>query len=177
MAHLLDADAAYLLDTNVFISAKELHYGFDLCPGFWEWLVESHEAGKVFSVEEVGKELREGDDELSRWAEERGPAFFRAPQEEDHASLADVSDWVAGNYDAPAADFFLSEADYYLVAQAHAGGHRVVTHESRAPKSQKVKIPDVCIGMGIECVTPFEMLKREGARFVLERRPAGMGVR
>ena len=30
---------AYLLDANVFIAAKNLHYGFDFCPAFWDWLV------------------------------------------------------------------------------------------------------------------------------------------
>ena len=25
---------AYLLDADVFIRAKNLHYGFDFCPGF-----------------------------------------------------------------------------------------------------------------------------------------------
>ena len=25
---------AYLLDTNVFLQAKNLHYGFDFCPAF-----------------------------------------------------------------------------------------------------------------------------------------------
>jgi len=25
----------YLVDTNVFIQAKNLHYGFDFCPAFW----------------------------------------------------------------------------------------------------------------------------------------------
>ena len=30
---------AYLLDANVFIQAKNLYYGFDFCPAFWEWLV------------------------------------------------------------------------------------------------------------------------------------------
>ncbi len=29
---------AYLLDANVFIQAKNLHYGFDFCPGFWAGL-------------------------------------------------------------------------------------------------------------------------------------------
>lgn len=33
---------AYLLDANVFIQAKNLHYGFDFCPAFWDWLVESN---------------------------------------------------------------------------------------------------------------------------------------
>ncbi len=30
---------AYLLDADVFIRAKNLHYGFDFCPAFWEWLI------------------------------------------------------------------------------------------------------------------------------------------
>ncbi len=29
----------FLLDTNIFIQAKNLHYGFDFCPAFWEWLI------------------------------------------------------------------------------------------------------------------------------------------
>ena len=29
---------AYLLDSNVFIEAKRLHYGFDFCPAFWDWI-------------------------------------------------------------------------------------------------------------------------------------------
>jgi len=27
-----------LLDANVMITAQNLHYGFDFCPGFWNWL-------------------------------------------------------------------------------------------------------------------------------------------
>ena len=27
----------YLLDANVFIQAKNLHYGFDFCPAFWDF--------------------------------------------------------------------------------------------------------------------------------------------
>jgi hypothetical protein len=29
----------HLLDANVFIQAKNLHYGLDFCPAFWDWLV------------------------------------------------------------------------------------------------------------------------------------------
>ena len=37
--------------------------------------------------------------------------------------------------------------------------------------AQKIKIPDACIGLGVRCVTPFEMLRREQARFVLGLAP------
>ena len=32
----------------------------------------------------------------------------------------------------------------------------------------RVKIPNVCIGLGVKCLSPFEMLNVEHARFVLE---------
>lgn len=53
---------AFLLDANVMIAAKNLHYGFDFCPGFWDWLVTSNASGKTFSIEKVGDEIRAGDD-------------------------------------------------------------------------------------------------------------------
>lgn len=34
-----------------FIQAKNLHYGLDFCPAFWDWLVASNEAELVFSIE------------------------------------------------------------------------------------------------------------------------------
>ena len=47
----------YLLDANVFISAKNLHYGLDFCPAFWDWLVAGNESERVFSIEKVGDEV------------------------------------------------------------------------------------------------------------------------
>lgn len=67
---------AYVLDANVFIAAKNLHYGFDFCPAFWDWLVQQNNAGRVFSIEKVGDELQAVDDELSTWAAARGDSFF-----------------------------------------------------------------------------------------------------
>ena len=29
---------AWLLDTNVLVNAKRDYYGFEFCPGFWDWL-------------------------------------------------------------------------------------------------------------------------------------------
>ena len=41
---------SYLLDANVFIEAKKRYYGFDFCPGFWQWLVVKNQEGKIFST-------------------------------------------------------------------------------------------------------------------------------
>lgn len=62
---------AYLLDANVFIQAKNLHYGLDFCPAFWEWLIANNAAARVFSIEKVGDEIATGGDDLSVWAAKR----------------------------------------------------------------------------------------------------------
>lgn len=161
---------AYLLDANVFIEAKRRHYGMDFCPAFWAWLDEQNEAGWVFSIEKVGDELRAGGDELSEWAIERGEAFFLPPDEPLLTSLAGVAEWVGRQGYRPAAvSAFLADADYYLVAHAHAHGYVVVTHEVPSDGVRQVKIPNVAIGMSVKCMSPFEMLRLERARFILEQ--------
>ena len=159
---------AYLLDADVFIRAKNLHYGLDFCPAFWEWLVVENAAKRLFSIEKVGDEVQAVADELSEWAEARGPEFFLPPDAAVFPSLAAVSAWATGQHYEPAAvNTFLQVADYYLVAYAHAGKHTIVTHEIPSASTRKIKIPNACIGLGIKCMTPYEMLRKERARFIL----------
>jgi hypothetical protein len=159
---------AYLLDANVFIQAKNLHYGIDFCPAFWNWLTASNAAGTVVSVEKVGDELAAGNDELATWAAPLGPSFFLKPDTKVATALGQVSTWVTGQHYEPAAvSTFLQEADYYLISHALAHGHTVVTHEIASASTKRIKIPNVCIGLIVKCVTPFAMLRQERARFVL----------
>lgn len=160
---------AYLLDANVFISAKRLHYSFDFCPAFWDWVVRAHRAGNLFSIERVGDELSAGQDELAQWADTLGDGFFLKPDAATLPSLTTVATWVTGqpNYSPAAKNTFLQVADYYLVAQALAGRHTVVTHERPNNSIHIVKIPSVCLGVGVTFMNPFDMLRRELARFVL----------
>ena len=159
---------AYLLDSNIFIQAKNLHYGFDFCPAFWDWLVQGNAQGSVLSIERVGTELISGDDELAIWAKERGNGFFLAPDAQVVPALTAVSTWATNQrYEAAAVNTFMQVADYFLVAHALAHAHVVVTHEVPADTVRKVKIPNACIGLNITFMNPYEMLRRERARFVL----------
>jgi hypothetical protein len=159
---------AYLLDANIFIRAKKLHYGFDFCPAFWDWLIDQNNAGRVFSIERVHDEIRAGADELSDWADARGAGFFLQPDDATIPALATVSTWANGQAYTPAAvSTFLQVADYYLVTQALAGEHVVVTHEKADAAINRITIPNACIALKVKCMTPFEMLRVERARFVL----------
>ncbi len=159
---------AYLLDADVFIRAKNLHYGFDFCPAFWDWLTQKNRASEVCSIERIRGELVAGADELADWARDMGDGFFLAPNSSVLAALASVASWSTGQkYDQAAVSTFLQVADYYLVSQAYAGEHTVVTHEVPSASTRRIKIPDACIGLGVKCLSPYEMLRNERARFVL----------
>ena len=159
---------AWLLDSNVFIQAKNLHYGFDFCPAFWDWLERENQAGHVFSIERVGDELKAGEDELATWARAMGDSFFLPPVATLSNSLRVVSDWTTRQeFEQSAVNTFLQVADFFLIAQAHAEQDVVVTHEVWADSVKRIKIPNVCLGLGIKVVNPYEMLRSAKARFVL----------
>lgn len=159
---------AYLLDANIFIQAKNLHYGLDFCPAFWDWLIERNRAGVVFSIEKVEDELTGMGDQLSTWASQRGSSFFVRPDAATLPALAKVSTWATSQqYEQAAVSTFLQVADYYLVGQGLARGDIVVSHEIASSSRKRIKIPDACIGLGIHHMTPYEMLRRDRARFVL----------
>jgi len=159
---------AYLLDSNVFITAKRVHYGFDFCPGFWEWLIEQHRAGKLYSIERVYGELKDQQDDLAEWVRALPESFFIPPDAATVPHFSVVSNWARGqNYHVPAINTFLQTADYYLVAQARQGSRTLVTYEVPRGSVKQIKIPDACLGVGVKCVLPHELLRRERARFVL----------
>jgi len=159
---------SYLLDANVFIQAKNLHYGFDFCPAFWEWVVDQNESGMVYTIDKVADEISAGSDDLSEWMAGRHSSFFRKTDGAVIPCFSRVSSWVMGQgYEPAAVSTFMQVADYYLVAHALCGNHIVVTHEIHANSTRRIKIPTVCAGLNIHFMTPYEMLRKEKARFVL----------
>lgn len=159
---------SYLLDANVFMSAKNFHYGLDFCPAFWDWLVHKGNTGTVLSIDKVADEIEAGQDELSDWARNHGQALFRRTPPTLATQFTTVSTWVTGQSYTPAAiNTFLQVADFYLVAHALAGNHVLVTHELPAPSPTRIKIPNACVGLGVRFMTPYQMLRTEQARFVL----------
>lgn len=159
----------YLLDANVFIQARNMHYGFDFCPAFWEWLVAVNARGVVFSLDVVADEL--SDPELSEWARQRGRSFFLRRDAQMLGAIGTVQEWISSRqYSAAAIAEFNRGADVFLIAYALAHGHTVVSNEAPAPNAVKgIKIPDVCLALGIDCITTYQLLRRERARFVLDR--------
>jgi hypothetical protein len=164
---------AYLIDASSLIEAKNRYYGFDICPGFWDWLLQQNDAGRVFSIDRIRVELESGNDELATWARERGSGFFLPLDPLTIQTVTEVNTWVVQNDFKPQArNEFLRGADPFLVAFGKAHGYCVVTDELFVPgQKNKVKIPAACQEFGVPCMSPFEMLRREGVRLVLQPSP------
>jgi hypothetical protein len=158
----------YLLDADVFIRAKRDHYRFPIFPCFWKWIEAQSTNGIIHSVSQVKIELDAGQDDLATWAKAR-PAIFLAPNAQTTSSMAQVSQWVqdpSRKYTAQARATFLSGADYWLVSEGLSRSWTVVTHEVPSPDSKnRIKIPDVCVGLGVSWMSPFQMLEEIGATF------------
>lgn len=164
----------YLLDSNVFIQSKNLYYGFDFCPAFWEFLINENDKGNIASIEKVAEELHKQEDGLSEWAKDRKKTFFLSPCPIVMSKLPTVSECVNSrkkrDYSQSSINKFLNGADYWLIAHALTKECIVVTSEKGVQlDSKKVKIPDVCSEFNLHCITPHEMLRNEGARFILDR--------
>ena len=160
---------AYIIDADVFIRAKNQHYGFDFCPAFWDWLIQANENGQVFSIRKVGEGIMSGRDELADWATKLSSNFFLHSDSTTYDALKEISDWIKlQDYEYTSIEEFLKNDDYHIIGHALAGQHTVVTHEVRANSKKKIKIPDVCFGLGVPCMDPFRMLRNLHPSFVLE---------
>ena len=159
----------YLLDANVFIEGNKRHYGLDIAPGFWDWIIQSHAVGQVFTVRAVADEIAAGSDALVPWMAGRPASFKLTPGGADQPAMTALTTWAEGHHFSDAAKAtFLSSADYFLVAQASTLGYTVVTQEVSEPaRRNRVKIPDACNAIGVPWMTPFDMLRAEGVRLVI----------
>ncbi len=170
----MTAPPTFLLDSDVFIAAKNAYYAFDICPGFWKGLIEANRLGRVRSIDRVRTELLAGqrEEDLVKWVKEDVPAaFFHDSYAADVSSAyADVMLWVQRNpqfYDRAKAKF-ATEADGWLVAYAMVNRTTVVTNEQPRPESRnRVLLPDVCMQFQVSYKETFLMLRELAVRLNL----------
>ena len=162
----------YLLDTNVFIQAKNQYYSFQICPGFWESLILENAEEIVFSIDRVKTELEKGNDEITQWVKDTAPGtFFKNTDNKAVIEcFAKIMNWVQSKpqyFDSSKAEF-AGGADPWLIAYAKVNGLVLVTNESLAADAKnKVPIPNVCVNFDVKYTRIFEMLETQETRFVL----------
>lgn len=166
----------YVLDSDVFIAAKNSYYAFAICPGFWDSLIHHHGEGNVRSIDRVRTELLAGrpTEDLVQWVKSSLPAeFFEGTDDKDVTSAYErVMLWVQRNpqYFDQAKAKFATEADGWLVAYAMVHHVTVITNEQPRPQSRnRILLPDVCAQFKVTYRDTFFMLKDLAVRFDWKR--------
>lgn len=159
----------YLLDANTYIQAKNLYYNMDFCPAYWDWLDLQCQNGLIASIDQVGRELRDGNDELASWTAQRAHHFLDNADQVTQSNFVLIAKKVMeGNFNPANRDLFLAKADPWLIAKAMTLGATVVSNESHVDElSRKVKVPNICQAFDVPCISTFKLLKLVQARFVL----------
>jgi hypothetical protein len=162
----------YVADSDVFITAKNRYYAFDICPGFWKCVVRRHGDGRLCSIDRVKSELLTGrkTEDLVVWATNEVPnSFFRGVDDDAVATkYTEIMLWAQRNprfFDFAKAKF-AAGADGWLVAFAVVHDAIVVTNEQPAPVSRRdIKLPDVCDQFGVAYRDTFQMLRDLAVQF------------
>lgn len=159
------SEQIFLIDANVLIDAHQRYYAFDIAPSFWKRLVDHAKSGRVVSIDRVGHELKNAndDDPLNSWSKELFSQWFVSTQDTAvYEAYSKIMEWVQDNeqfYDAAKSEF-ASVADSWLVAFALANNYTIVTQEVYQENARKrILIPNVCREFNIPYMNTFQMLR------------------
>ena len=84
----------YVLDADVLITANRSYYAPDICPSFWQHLIQAHQEGYLISIDRIRDEILDGNDNLLEWVKEEAVDMFASSTELSVANLyAQISDW------------------------------------------------------------------------------------
>lgn len=164
------APRIYVLDANAFVQAHRKFYALDLCPGYWCALEAHHVRGAVGSIDRIRNELARNHDPLWTWIKGNLPNPFFASTDDNGVieRFSDAMMWVNAQprFFSHAKAEAANSADTWLCASAKARGHVVVTLETLdANVRRRVPLPNLCHALGVECITPFEMLRELRVQF------------
>jgi hypothetical protein len=158
----------YIVDANTLIEAANVYYTFRRVPGFWNWMAEQCSKGTIRSASMVKDEI-EFPAELVEWVDEREVEgfFVDVSSPEIQKEFQKVAKWVmAQNFGPEHKAKFLNGADPWIIAAAKVLNCKVVTQEkSGGANTKKVKIPDVCAAVRVECINTFAMTDELNASF------------
>ena len=161
-----------VLDTNVFIQAYRQCYPFDICPGYWDFLIYHQQQNSIKSVDKVWAEINRVKDPLQHWVRQKMPKDFFAPTNTSAVMqhYQNMNVWVQYNCQftpAAKAEFRdTNNADGFVLAFAKAKEGVIITEEKHnSAITKKVPIPNVGAAFGVRCESMQWMLRTLKARF------------
>lgn len=157
----------YLLDSNILITSEN-HIPRDIFEGFWRELGDLLASGTAILHQTVLDELKRRKDPLVKWVENLEGVQAMPATDETLERYLEVCDWAdKQGYKALALRDFKagSHADAWLCAEALASDLTLVTYEVASNSPYRVKIPNVCEGLGIRYVSGFDFMRAQDFHF------------
>jgi len=151
----------YSFDSSAFINGWHRYYPPDIFPTIWSDIDNLSQEGRLIATEEVLKELEKKDDVIYEWAKLR-PHIFRLLDEQIQLTVIDILRDFPRLIDNRRQR---SGADPFVLALAQIEGASVVTFESPSSNLERPKIPDVCLALGVPCMTLLHLIRQEGWQY------------
>ena len=151
---------SYSLDTSGLLDGWVRYYAPEVFPSLWKQMEAAAADGTIVAVQDVLLELERQDDDVFAWAKR-------------HVTFVQLEDQIQASATEILARFpqlvntrrSRSVADPFVIALARVQGLAVVTAERASGSLQKPRIPDVCAGVGVKCVSLLGMFKELGWQF------------
>lgn len=164
----------YIIDSDVFIQAKNREYRFQFAGAFWSWVLDAHNAEVVYSIDKVRREIAQGKTNcpLRQWVGSKVPKSFWLPDAKDKSVMQQYGraiQWAynQNQFDPKALADFSShkKADAFLIAAGMAHGHTIVTHEGESTNSvNRVLIPHAANSLGVSTMNLYDLLSKHATQ-------------
>jgi len=150
---------AYSIDSSGVLDLFR-YYPPDVFPTIWKELDGAANAGNIFAIDEVYRELQKKDDVAFQWLKARYSmvvAIDTEIQKRVTAILASHPRLVDTRRNR-------SSGDPFVIALAQSRNMSVVTGERASGVIARPNIPDVCSVLRIPCINVLTMFRKEGWR-------------
>jgi len=156
-------EVLYCFDTSVLINGWRRLYPPDVLPSLWIQLSGLVEGDRVKAPEEVLLEIARVSDELHAWVQTR-PQMFIPATTEIQARVSNIVNTYPNFMQERSPDGVW--ADPYVIALAQEQNRVVVSYERHAERNaRRLKIPDICKAVGIDCINLLDLMRGEGWKF------------
>ena len=150
----------YIIDSNIFIQAKNRDYPFEFFPGIWEWFDQKIVCHDFLLLKPVYDELSSGNDSLADWVTQYR-SYVTDLNESCYRQIGIIVEHVRTTYPDPKYwPGFLDVAD--------ANQSVIVTNELAKIGCKKPKIPAVSAAVGVKCLSLLELFQATQPKFVLQ---------
>jgi hypothetical protein len=148
---------SYSLDTSALLDAWVRYYPPDVFGTLWKKFETLIEEGRFLVIDEVLREIKRKDDDVSKWVKTRSGMIVPL-----QASIQTRATQIINQFPSltQSGGMMQGAADPFVIALAVERDLMVVTGEHSKPS--KPRIPDACKTLGIKCGSMVDLFRAEG---------------